>query len=107
MVDSRFWFEGGRNSTGLGRPLPSDVAPKFSGSKEPTILPSARAEVEQAGFDRPSPVVSIIFGDQLKKAHDEPPRRGISAGLIQDGGDMQFFEIRDLEGNLIQVRKEP
>jgi len=25
---------------------------------------------------------------------------------IQDGGDTQFFEIRDLEGNLIQVCKE-
>ena len=52
-------------------PLPSDVALVFSGSKEPTILLSSRAEVEQAGFDRPSPVSSVIFCDKLKKAHEQ------------------------------------
>ena len=83
--------------------LPFDVALRFPGSKEPTILLSAKAEVEQASFDRPSPVVSAIFCDKLKKAHDELLSRGISPGPIQDGGDMQFFEIRDLEANLIQI----
>ena len=86
--------------------LPSDVALRFPGSKEPTILLSAKLEVEQAGFDRPSPVVSVIFCDKLKKAHAELLSRGISAGPIQDGGDMQFFEIRDLEANLIQICQE-
>jgi len=31
----------------------------------------------------------------------------IVAGPIKDGGDMQFFEIRDIEGHLIEVCKEP
>jgi hypothetical protein len=88
-------------------PLLSDVALVFSGSKEPTILLSSRAEVEQAGFDRPSPVSSVIFCDKLKKAHEQLSSRGMVVGPIQDGGDMQFFEIRDGEGHVIQICKEP
>ena len=48
-----------------------------------------------------------MFCDELKKAHELLSSRGISVGSIQDGGDMQFFEIRDAEGNLIQICKEP
>jgi hypothetical protein len=88
-------------------PLPSDVALKLPGNDEPTILLSARAKIEQAGFDRPSPVVSVIFCDKLKKAHEQLSSRGVLAGPIQDGGDMQFFEIHDSEGNLVQICKEP
>jgi hypothetical protein len=87
--------------------LPSDVALKFPGEEEPTILLSSRAEVEKAGFDRTPPVVSVIFCDKLRKAHEQLSSRGIQAGTIQDGGDMQFFELRDIEGNLIQICKEP
>jgi hypothetical protein len=86
--------------------LPSDVALKLPGQDEPTILLCSKAEIEQAGFDRPSPVTSDIFCDKLKKAHDQLLGRGASPGPIQDGGDMQFFEIRDSEGNLIQICKE-
>ena len=88
-------------------PLPSDVALKLPGDEEPTILLNARSEVEQAGFDRPSPVVSVIFCDKLKKAHEHLASRGILVGPIQDGGDTQFFEIRDIEGNLLQICEEP
>jgi hypothetical protein len=88
-------------------PLPSDVALKLPGNNEPTILLNSRTEVEQAGFDRPSPVVSVIFCDKLKKAYEHLSNRGIVVGPIQDGGDMQFFEIRDTERNLIQICKEP
>jgi len=88
-------------------PLPSDVALKFPGDSEPTILLSARAEVGRAGFDRPSPVASVIFCDKLKKAYEQLSSRGILVGPIQDGGDMQFFEIRDIEGHLIEICKEP
>jgi catechol 2,3-dioxygenase-like lactoylglutathione lyase family enzyme len=88
-------------------PLPSDVALKFPSEREPTILLNAIAEVEQAGFDRPSPVASVIFCDKLKKAYDQLSSRGIPVGPIQDGGDMQFFEIRDPEGHLIEICKEP
>jgi hypothetical protein len=88
-------------------PLPSDVALKLPGDREPTILLNARAEVERAGFDRSSPVVSVIFCDKLKKAYEQLSSRGILAGPIQDGGDMQFFEIRDIEKHLIQICREP
>ena len=87
-------------------PLPSDVALKFSHDKEPTILLCAQSEVEQAKFDRPSPVVSTIFCDNLKKAHERLSTSGIFVGPMQDGGDMQYFEIRDIEEHLIQVCKE-
>src|SRR5437763_1632235 len=73
-------------------PLPSDVALKLPGDSEPTVLLSLLAEVEQGGFDRPSPVVSTIFCDNLKKAQEHLSRCGVLAGPIQDGGDMQFFE---------------
>jgi hypothetical protein len=87
--------------------LPSDVALKLPGYDVPTILLNSRAEVGRAGLDGRSPVASDIFCDKLKKAHEQLSSRGIAPGPIQDGGDMQFFEIRDLEDNLIQVCKEP
>jgi hypothetical protein len=77
-------------------PLPSDVALTLPGDSEPKILLSAQSEVEQARFDRPSPE-TVIFCDKLKKAHEHLSKRGVLAGPIQDGGDMQFFEIRDTE----------
>ena len=88
-------------------PLPSDVALTLPGDSEPTILLSAQWEVAQARFDRPLPVATSIFCDKLKKAHEQLSSRGVLAGPIQDGGDMQFFEIRDPEGHLIEVCKEP
>ena len=87
-------------------PLPSDVALKFPRNDEPAILLSDRTEVEQAGLDRSSPVVSVIFCNKLKKAYEHLSSRGILVGPIQDGGDTQFFEIRDTEGNLFQICKE-
>jgi hypothetical protein len=86
--------------------LPSDVALKFPGDEEPTILLSTQREVEEAKFDRPSPLVSTIFCDKLKKGHELLSSHGVLVGPIQDGGDMQFFEIHDTEGHLIQVCKE-
>ena len=88
-------------------PLPSDVALKLPGHDAPTILLNAKAEVEQAGFDRSAPVSSVIFCDKLKKGYEHLTNRGVLPGPIQDGGDMQFFEIRDSEGHVIQICKEP
>jgi hypothetical protein len=87
--------------------LPSDIALKLPGYDEPTILLCSKAEVEQARISVPSQLSSDIFCDKLKKAHEWLNRRGVAPGSIQDGGDMQFFEIRDIEGNLIQICKEP
>ena len=87
-------------------PLPSDVVLKSPGEEEPTILLSARSEGVNGGFDRAPPVASVIFCHKLKKAEEQLSSRGLQSGAIQDGGDMQFFEIRDVEGNLIQICKE-
>lgn len=95
-----------KGPAGWDNTLPSDVAMKFPGDDEPTILLSAQREVDEAKFNRPSPVVSTIFCDNLKKRHELLSSRGILVGPIQDGGDMQFFEIHDTEGHLIQVCKE-
>jgi hypothetical protein len=74
---------------------------------EPAILLSSQAEVERAGCARPSPGVSTIFYSKPKKAHPPLVSRSIPAGPIHDGGDIEFFEIRDIEGNLLQIRQEP
>ena len=86
--------------------LPSDVALTLPGDSDATILLSAQTEVERSGFDRPSSVATVIFCDKLKKAHEHLSSRGVLAGPIQDGGAMQFFEIRDTEGHLIEICKE-
>ena len=82
------------------------MALKFPGEDETTILLSAQREVDEAKFDRPSPVVSTIFCEKLKKRRELLCSRGILVGPIQNGGDTQFFEIRDTEGHLIQICKE-
>ncbi|HKW26364.1 MAG TPA: hypothetical protein VJN48_11310 [Terriglobales bacterium] len=87
--------------------LPSDVALKMAGDSEPTILLSNRAEVTQAGFDRSASTVPVIFSDKLKKAYEHLTRRGVLAGPIQSDGETEFFEVRDSEGNVIEICKEP
>jgi len=87
-------------------PLLSNVALKLPGAAEPVILLSDRAEVQQAGLalrtDRP-----ILFCGKLERAHEYLEGRGASPGPIQDGGGTQFFEVRDPEGNVIEICKEP
>jgi hypothetical protein len=87
--------------------LPSDVALQLPNHDNPTILLCSKAEIEQANLGTPSAVVSDIFCNKLEKARNQLTQRGVTAGPIQDGGDMKFFEIRDLEGNLIQICQEP
>jgi hypothetical protein len=86
--------------------LPSDVALRLQGDHEPTILLSDRAEVERAGFDRSLAVVPVIFSDKLKKAHDHLSGRGVVVGPIQGEASPHFFEIRDIEGNVIEICEE-
>ena len=87
--------------------LPSDVALKLPGDAEPTILLSDCTEAKQAGLDRSQSVVPVIFSDRLKKAHERLSGRGVLAGPIQDNGEVQFFEIRDIEATLIEICEEP
>jgi hypothetical protein len=86
--------------------LRSDVALKLPGDDEPTVLLCARAEVEEAGLARPNEH-PIIFSDKLKKSHEFLLSRGSAPGPIQESRGTQFFEIRDPEGNVIEVCKEP
>jgi len=44
---------------------------------------------------------------QPTKAQEWLRARGVEAGPLQHGGGMEFFEIRDSEGNVIEVSKEP
>ncbi len=88
-------------------PLPSDVALKLPGDSQATVLLSDQAELAQAGFDRSSPTVPVIFSDKLKKAHDLLSNRGIAASRIQGDGESEFFEVRDIEGHVIEICKEP
>jgi len=88
-------------------PLPSDVALQLPDHDAPTILLNSKAEIEKAGYDQPSALASVIFCNKLKKGYESLTSRGIIAGPIQDGGDTEFFEIRDVEGNVIQICKEP
>lgn len=82
---------------------PSDVALKLPGSPEPTILLREKgAAGSEALTTRP-----ILFTSKVKKAHEQLLERGAAPGPIQDGGGTQFFEVRDLEGNVIEICKEP
>jgi hypothetical protein len=86
--------------------LPSDAVLQLPGHEGPTILLIDRKELEEAGMDMSRVDSPVIFCDKLKKAHELLSGRGILGGPIQDGGDTQFFEITDSEGNVIQVCKE-
>jgi hypothetical protein len=86
--------------------LPSDVALKLPGNDEPAILLCDMAEVDRAGFDL-GYKHALIFCSNLKKAHEYFRRRNVAPDPIQEGGGTQFFEIRDPEGNVIEICKEP
>ena len=90
---------------GWDNPLPSDVALKLPGDDEPRILLSDRAEVQEAGLEPPTH--PIIFCNKLQKGYEYLLGRGVVSGPIQDGGDTQFFEIHDAEGNVVEICKEP
>ena len=106
---TRWWGEMfGCKQVGLpdwDNPLPSDIALQLPGTDEPSILLSSRQEHQQAGLampDRP-----ILFCNKLEKAHRHLLETGANPGPIQDGGDTTYFEVRDPEGNVIEVCKEP
>jgi|SRR5579862_926254 len=86
--------------------LPSDVALTLPGGGGPTILLSDAMEVQKAGYER-SNAGAIIFCSKIEKAHEYLRGRGAAAGAIQDGGGTQFFEIRDPEGNIVEICREP
>lgn len=76
------------------------VALLFPGMAEPTICLSPKAR------DKNQYPVPIIFSDNINKAHQKLTERGIAVGPVQ-GDAPKFFEIRDPEGNTIEVSEEP
>jgi hypothetical protein len=105
MVDRNFRLQRDGRTRRLGLYLRSDVALKLPGASDPAIVLSDRSEVERAGYsrqnDRP-----ILFSSNLKKAHEYLRGKSSMIGPIQDGGT-QFFELRDPEGNIIEICQEP
>jgi catechol 2,3-dioxygenase-like lactoylglutathione lyase family enzyme len=51
---------------------------------------------------------AMFFTSHLKKARDFMVSRGVNAGEIQqDRQGTHYFEMRDLEGNVIEISEEP
>ena len=86
--------------------LPSDVALTLPGQDAPAVLLNDWAEVRKAGYQRSNDRLTI-FCSNLKKAHEYLRSRGAAAGAIQENGGTEFFEVRDPEGNVIEICKEP
>jgi catechol 2,3-dioxygenase-like lactoylglutathione lyase family enzyme len=50
----------------------------------------------------------LLYATNVKKARDVLNSRGVSVGEIQkDGQGTHYFEMRDLEGNVIEICEEP
>ena len=86
--------------------LPSDVALQLPGYDVPTILLSDWNEVRNAGYER-SNGRAIIFCQKLGKAREHLHRAGVVPGPEQQSGGTEFFEIRDSEGAIIEICREP
>ncbi len=82
--------------------LPSDVALRLPGEDEPGIGLSDRAEVESAGYERTN-ARAIIYCRNIRKAHEHLAAWGAKPATIGELGGMQFFEIKDCEGNTIEI----
>ena len=76
---------------------------KLPGEPEATILLYDRSEAGDLVADgRP-----MLFSGNIRKALDYLGKRSVAASRIQDGGGVEFFEIRDPEGNAIEICEEP
>lgn len=83
-------------------PLPSDVALKFPGTDQPTVLLRSCSEGREPS-EHP-----IIFTNKVRKAYEDLRARGVvAAGPVHDEWGTQLFQIIDSEGNAIEICKEP
>jgi predicted enzyme related to lactoylglutathione lyase len=56
----------------------------------------------------PNDLPPIIYADKAEKANEYLSRRGVFTGPVQkDAQGTKFFEIRDCDGNLLEVSEEP
>ena len=81
------------------------MALTLPGHDLPTILLSDLAEVREAGYER-SNDRPIIFCKKLTKAHEYLLDRRAAAGPLQVGWGTEFFEVRDPEGNVVEICRE-
>ena len=50
----------------------------------------------------------MLYASNLKKAREFLSSRGVNVGEVQeDGQGTHFFEMRDMEGNVIEISEEP
>jgi glyoxalase/bleomycin resistance protein/dioxygenase superfamily protein len=50
----------------------------------------------------------MLYASNVKKAREWLSSRGVNVGMIEkDRQGTQYFEMRDLEGNVIEVSEEP
>lgn len=53
-------------------------------------------------------LTSRLFSSNLKKAREHLLSRGVMASEVQqDSQGTHFFEVRDIEGNAIEISEEP
>ncbi len=87
-------------------PLPGSIALKLPGDEQPSILLVSRAERQKAGYAPPDEH-PILFCRKVGKAHHYLTGKGASPGLIEESGGTKHFDIRDPEGNVIEICEEP
>jgi catechol 2,3-dioxygenase-like lactoylglutathione lyase family enzyme len=88
-----------------------DLATSVSWYKEKLGLREIDVEMDESegctalGFSNDE---YILFTKNINKARDYVSSRGASVGPIeQDAQGTHYFEIRDLDGNVIEVCEEP
>src|SRR4051812_27827692 len=86
--------------------LPSDVALQLPGDDVPTIGLSDWNEVRNAGYER-SNDHPILFCRKLVKAREHLDRAGAVPGRVETSGGTEFFTVQDIEGNVIEICREP
>ena len=75
--------------------------------EEGTLIIGLPDDKNPASFEA-SPAVPTLFTDHIEKAHSLLNSRGVAPGAVQrDRQGTRYFEIRDLDGNLLEISEEP
>lgn len=82
-------------------PLPSDTA--LGAANGLSIMFSSLSEVRAENLGCETDRHPLIECNDIDLALQYFQDRGIAAGAIQQGRDMRYFEIHDVEGNAIEI----
>ena len=82
-------------------PLPSDTA--LGAANGLSIMFSSLSEVRAAKLGCETDRHPLIECNDVDLALQYFQDRGIAAGAIQQGRDMRYFEIHDVEGNALEI----